>query len=116
MSLLAGNDHDMNLEAFLERCIERDIRLNASKMQLRLPEIPFIGHVASSEGLRVDPHKVQAIVGMPPPEDVNGVKRILGFVQYLSKFLPRLSDLTKPLRDLTSKEDVDLGTQPTGSV
>ena len=97
-------DHDTNLEAFLERCIERDIRLNSSKMQLRLPEVPFIGHVASSEGLRVDPHKVQAIVGMPPPEDVNGVKRILGFVQYLSKFLPRLSDLTKPLRDLTSKE------------
>ena len=49
-------------------------------------------------------HKVQAIVDMPPPEDVAGVQRILGFVQYLSKFLPCLSDMTKPLRDLTLKD------------
>ena len=73
-------------------------------MRLQLPEVPFIGHVATAKGLQVDPHKVQAIVDMPPPEDVAGVQRILGFVQYLSKFLPRLSDMTKPLRDLTLKD------------
>ena len=33
-----------------------------------------------------------------------GVQQLLGLAQYLSKFLPHLSDITKPLRELTQKE------------
>ena len=36
--------------------------------------------------------------------DISGVCRLLGMVQYLSKFLPRLSDITKPLWELTMKD------------
>ena len=100
----ATENHDANLEAFLKRCVERNLRLNIAKMRLRLPEVPFIGHVATARGLQVDPHKVQAIVDMPPPADVAGVQRMLGFVQYLSKFMPHLADMTKPLRELTQKD------------
>ena len=66
--------------------------------------MPFLGHVATDKGLRVDPTKVQAIKEMPQPTDVPGVRRLLGMVQYLAKFLPHLSDVTKPLRDLTQKD------------
>ena len=69
-----------------------------------MKEVPFIGHVATGEGLRADPSKVRAIREMPPPENLAGVQRILGMSQYLSKFLPRLSDITKPLRDLTRQD------------
>ena len=41
---------------------------------------------------------------MPAPTDKAGVQRLLGLAQYLSKFLPRLSDITKPLRELTQNE------------
>ena len=81
-----------------------DLKLNDKKMQLRRQEVPFIGHVATAEGLCVDPSKVQAIVEMPPPSDVTAVQRLLGLAQYLSKFLPHLSDITKPLRELTQKD------------
>ena len=37
------------------------MKLNANKMQLRIPEVQFIGHVATADGLRVDPRKVRAI-------------------------------------------------------
>ena len=57
-------------------------------------------------GLRADPSKVQGIREIPPPENVAGVQRILGMSQYVSKFLPRLSDITKPPRDLT-RQDVE---------
>ena len=91
-------DHDQNLKAFLQRCEERKVRLNAEKLQLRKQEVPFIGHVATGEGLCADPGKVRAITEMPPPPDVAAVRRLLGLVQYLSKFLPHLSDITKPER------------------
>ena len=51
---------------------------------------------------------MQAIVEMPPPSEVAAVQCLLGLAhdQYLSKFLPHLSDITKPLRELTQKDVV----------
>ena len=50
----AIKDHDANLEALLQRCAEKGIKLNPDKIKLK---IPFIGHIATSEGLCVDPSK-----------------------------------------------------------
>ena len=41
---------------------------------------------------------------MPAPTHKAGVQRLLGLAQYLGKFLPHLSDVTKPLRELTQQE------------
>ncbi len=46
---------------------------------------------------------------MPPPTDVAGLR---GFTQYLSKFLPHLADLTKPLSELTHQDSVWAWDQP----
>lgn len=100
----AHRSHDTNMMAFVQRCEDRGVKLNTNKMQLRIPEIPFIGHVMTSEGLKVDPRKVRAILEMPRPTDVPAVQRLLGMTQYLAKFLPHLSDTTKALRELTLKE------------
>ena len=97
----ARKDHDDNLHAFLARCKQRNVHLNSEKILLRRAEVPFIGHVASEQGLKVDPKKVQAIKEMSEPKDVAAVQRFLGMVTYLAKFLPNLSDVAKPLRDLT---------------
>ena len=102
----AIQDHDTNLRTLIERCEQRGITLNADKIKFRQQEVPFIGHFATSKGLCVDPSKVQAIMEMPSPKDVAAVQRLLGMAQYLGKFLPHLSDITKPLRELTQK-DVD---------
>ena len=100
----AVKDHDHNLESFLMRCAARGVKLNAEKLKLRMREVPFIGHVATDRGLCVDPAKVRAITDMPKPTDVAAIQRLLGMTQYLGKFLPHLSDITKPLRDLTQKD------------
>ena len=55
-------------------------------------------------GLTADPAKVEAILAMPPPTDVKGLKRFLGMVNCLAKFLPLLSDMTEPLQRLEDKE------------
>ena len=41
---------------------------------------------------------------VPPPSDKLGVQRLLVLAQYLVKFLPNLSDITKPLRDITQND------------
>jgi len=46
----ANRDHDKILDAFLQRCMARGVRLNPDKIKLRVSEVPFIGHRATSEG------------------------------------------------------------------
>ena len=58
----------------------------------------------TNEGLNMDPENVRAVLAMPRSTAVYGVRRIVGFVAYLSKFLPKLSDICEPLRKLTFKD------------
>ena len=62
-----------------------------------------MGHLRTSLGLLPDPEKIQAILQMPEPEDVTALKRFLGMVTYLAKFMPHLSEMTEPLRRLEDK-------------
>ena len=69
-----------------------------------MTEVKFIGHLITNKGLKMDPEKVCTVLEMPKPTDVSGVRRLVGFVTYLSKFLPKLSDICEPLRKLTLKD------------
>ena len=61
-----------------------------------------MGHVISNEGLKPDPDKVSAIKNLPKQTSSSEVQTLLGFVNYLCKFLPKLSDVSAPLRELIS--------------
>ena len=89
---------------FLQLCQDRGLKLDIEKLTLKQTEVSFTGHVATADGLRVDLDKVKAIRDMPASTDKAGVQRPLDMVQYLSKFLPNLSDMTKPLRELTQQD------------
>ena len=101
----AVQNHDKNFRGFMLRCREKNYKLNLSKLQFRLPSVSYHGHILSSDGLKADPSKVKAIKEMPCPKSKTDVKRFLGLVQYLSRFLPKLSEISQPLRELT-KESV----------
>ena len=98
-------DHDENLERFLARCCEKGIKLKKEKLETRCSQIAFHGHILTSEGLKIDPDKVRAIqeiVLRPPrPQNPKDVQCLNGMVNYLSRFLPHLSDVMKPIRQLT---------------
>ena len=97
-------NHDINLQQFLKRAKERGLKLNCEKVKLRLNSVPFIGHLLTDKGLAPDPNKVSAIINMPLPTNVKALQRLLGMVQYLAKFLPQLSAVTEPLRQLEHKD------------
>jgi hypothetical protein len=96
-------DHDVK-RALMERCKERNLKLNKDNLSLKMKEVKFIGHLITSKGLKPDPEKVRAILDMPKPTNVSGERRIIGFVTYLSKFLQKLSDIYEPLRKLTLED------------
>ena len=64
-------------------------------MNIMTTEVRYIGHVLTSNGLNPDPRKVHAVEGMPSPADKPALLRFLGMVDYMSKFIPNLADLTR---------------------
>lgn len=55
---MANKDHDDKVRQFLNRCREKNIKLNADKFRLRHQEVPYIGHLLTADGLKIDPDKV----------------------------------------------------------
>ena len=87
----AVQDHDHNLTQLLQRAREMNLKLNKDKVKLRLTSITYKGHLLTAEDLKPDPKKVEAVKQMPPPTGAKAAQRLLGFVNYLAKFLPRLT-------------------------
>ena len=94
-------EHDRNLIA----CRDSGIKLNRDKLQLRMSELTLMGHRITKDGLQSDPEKVKAIAKMSAPTNVEELHCYLGMVNYLAKFMPHMTDVIYPLRNLT-KHDV----------
>ena len=69
-----------------------------------MQELPYLGHVISPDGIKPDQNKITAVQSMASPTNISELKRFLGMVSYLSKFLPGISQDTAELRRLDRKE------------
>ena len=97
-------EHDTRLKAALLRSREANVKLNDSKCKFGLHEVTYLGRVISKDGVKPDPEKIKDILDMPNPTDKTGVQRILGMINFLAKFIPNMSTITKPLRALLVKD------------
>lgn len=77
--------------------------LNQEKCVIGVPEVQFIGHVISPNGIRPSPSKVEALVSFRRPENASEVKSFLGLANYMNKFINNLATLDEPLRRLTEQ-------------
>ena len=104
--IYAKNDeeHDEIVKKVIKRGDSCGLKFNKRKCEFGKEELKYVGHVISKEGLKADPEKVRAVKEMKQPEDVKELMTFLGFIQYLSKFIPNLSDISAPLRKLTQKD------------
>ena len=107
--LVAGRDvahQDAVLRQALDCAQSYNLMLNFEKVKIRKEEVPYVGHLISAHGLKPDPTKVEAMRNIPAPENKDDVRRFLGSVQYLAKFLPHLAEVEEPLWHLTKKDTV----------
>ena len=97
-------EHEELLKLVHQRLEEAGLQLNKDKCEYRKTEVTFLGHVVDSNGCRPELSKVEAIRGLPEPSDVNELRRYLGMINYLGRYLPHLSSVLKPMNDLLAKE------------
>ena len=96
-------EHDNALHSVLQRFESVGLTLREDKCELNKKSITFFGFVFSGEGVSPDPEKVKAIHDAQPPSSASEVRSFLGMATYCAKCIPKFSDVTKPLRELTKK-------------
>lgn len=78
------------------------MKLKKEKCAFCLPQVEYLGHVISEEGLHPSAGKVKAIKEAPKPSSLSELKSFLGFDNYYSKFLPNAATVLAPLNKLLS--------------
>ncbi|RVW35306.1 Transposon Tf2-12 polyprotein [Vitis vinifera] len=87
------SDHLAALERFFERIRQFRLRLNPKKCTFEVTSGKLLGYMVSERGIEVDPDKIRAILDMPAPRTEREVRGFLGRLQYISRFIARLTDI-----------------------
>jgi hypothetical protein len=93
-------EHATHLWIMLTQLREHKLYAKFSKCEFLLDQVPFHGHILSSEGVAVDPSKVKAILEWKLPTTIHLVRSFLGMVGYYRRFIPDFSKIPKPITEL----------------
>ena len=93
-----------NLEAIMQRCIEKNLVLNLEKCHFMVNQGIVLGHIISSRGIEVDKEKIELISKLPSPTNVKTVRQFLGHAGFYRRFIKDFSKIAKPLYKLLEKD------------
>ena len=98
------DQHLLDVQAVLE-CIEQaSFFLRPEKCHFCVPEILYLGHVVSADGVRTDPAKIKKVLEIANPKNIVELRRFLGLAGYYRKFVQNFSRVVEPLRKLLYKD------------
>ncbi len=94
-------EHEARLLKVLDRLEEYGLKISLDKCQFCQPQVKYLGHIVSTEGISTDPGKVQAILDWKKPVDLKSLCSFLGFCGYYRRFIANYSSIVRPLTELT---------------
>jgi hypothetical protein len=97
-------DHANHICVVLQWLCDHHLYAKFSKCEFWLDSVKFLGHTISSEGISVDPTKVQEVMDWKPPTSIHHIWSFLGLAGYYSRFIPDFSKIAKPKTELLKKD------------
>ncbi|XP_046739526.1 uncharacterized protein K02A2.6-like [Diprion similis] len=78
------DEHDKIMEKVTKRAKEVGVKFNPNKIQYKVCQVKYLGHLFDKDGMHVDPDRLQAILALKNPVDKKGLQSILGIVNFLT--------------------------------
>ena len=72
-------------------------------MRFRRPEVKYLGHWVSKDGIAPLSSRVEDLRVFPAPSTKQGLQRFLGMLNYYRRFVPKLADVLLPLHAAVSE-------------
>ncbi len=99
-------EHAEHLRKVFQRLRENKLYAKLEKCEFGVMEVDFLGHRITQEGLKMDDHKVKAIVDWEPPKLVLALRSFLGLASYYRKFIKNFVKIAMPLTNLLKKSTI----------
>ncbi len=97
------HEHDTRLRSVMKKFNNVGVTLNPEKCEFAKKKVKFAGYLVSEKGIEIDPEKLEAVQDLTPPQNVSEVRRFLGSLNQMGKFIPNLAEKTKLICDLLVK-------------
>jgi len=95
--------HLLHLKEVMDVMQNHHLICKLKKCAFFKPELLYLGHVITTDGVKPDPRKLQALIDWPFPTTVKQLQGFLGLSNYFRKIAPNYSRVSAPLHDLTKK-------------
>ncbi|GJW24048.1 putative nucleotidyltransferase, ribonuclease H [Tanacetum coccineum] len=96
-------EHTDHLRIILELLKKEKLYVKFSKCYFWISIVQFLGHVIDSQGIHVDPAKIEAVKNWTSPTTPMEVCQFLGLAGYYQRFIKDFSKIAKSLTGLTQK-------------
>ena len=97
-------EHKRHVRLVLKRLQEAGLYVKPQKCQFHATKVSFLGFMISSDGIHMDPAKVEAVLEWERPKSAHDIQVFLGFANFYRRFIKGYSKITAPLTNLTRKE------------
>ncbi|XP_070009247.1 uncharacterized protein [Nicotiana sylvestris] len=89
------DEHAEHLRIALQTLKDNELYAKVSKYEFWLQSV-VLSHVVSSEGIKVDPQKIEAVKNWPRPTMPIEIRSFLGLIGYCRRFVDGFSSLAAP--------------------
>lgn len=80
---------------------DNDLFLKPEKCTFEVQQVEFLGMIVTPNEIHMDPTKLSGIKDWPIPTTIKQLRSFLGFCNFYRRFIPKYSDITHPLHELT---------------
>lgn len=91
------------LRTVLQILSQAGFSFNLTKCSFVKSSVEYLGFLVKDGKIRPNPRKVHALNNLPPTQSVTQVRQFMGLASYFRQFVPRFSEIMKPLYGLTCK-------------
>ena len=82
---------------------DKELYTKFSKCEFWLKFVAFLGHIVSSEGIRLDTQNIEVVQSCPRPTSPTDIRSFLGLAGYYRRFVEVFSYTSSPLTKITQK-------------
>ena len=95
--------HLNTIEEVFQILDEHKLQMHPRKCHFIKRSITFLGHIVSDKGLQADPKKIEAMVNLPEPSNIQELRSVLGLFNWYRKFIPEFAHNSLHLTELLKK-------------
>jgi hypothetical protein len=96
-------EHVVHLRKVFQWLRENKLYAKFEKCEFGMMEVDFLGHRITQEGLKMNDHKVKAILDWEPPRSVPTLRSFLRLASYYRKFIKNFAKIATLLTNLLKK-------------